>query len=175
MTLQFLTVGIKTACEHTGNYVGNKSVCFLLKFFKKDTLIKSIFRVISQGYIVDVFRIYLKSKKIFSKICTSRRVQTFDWPCPYSMNYCQLMLRSRSQNSQETANLNLRSKYRTVIPCNGDLRGPKDQIRSTVFLHFFPCSRLSSWALSPLTSSSTLGLTSTFFPSLTDMFSCSRV
>lgn len=56
-----------------------------------------------------------------------------------------------------------------------DLRGPKDQIRSTVFLHFFPCSRPSSWALSPRMSSSILGLMSTFFPSLKDRFSCSRV
>lgn len=64
---------------------------------------------------------------------------------------------------------------RRAISCIRDLRGPKDQIRSTAFLHFFPCSSFSSWALSPVMSSSILGLMSTFFLSLREMFNCSRV
>ncbi|TNN75614.1 A disintegrin and metalloproteinase with thrombospondin motifs 17 [Liparis tanakae] len=56
-----------------------------------------------------------------------------------------------------------------------DLRGPKAQTRSTAFLHFLPCSRLSSWVLSPMMASRVLGLMSRLFPSLRDMFICSRV
>lgn len=56
-----------------------------------------------------------------------------------------------------------------------DLRGPKAQIRSTAFLHFLPCRRLSSWALSPAMASRVRLLTSRLLPSLRDRFTCSRV
>lgn len=79
---------------------------------------------------------------------------------------------ARSSQTPSDANKQ-RSRIRKTL--ESDLRGPKAQIRSTAFLHFLPCSRLSSWAFRSEMASRLLTLMSRLFPSLSDMFTCSRV